>query len=66
MYVKKILRVCLWLVGILVTLALVVLIAFQVSPRPGAYLIGKMFNDEVKITDETAYQKSFASCDGKK
>ena len=25
MYVKKILRVCLWLVGILVTLALVVL-----------------------------------------
>ena len=44
--------------GILVTLALVVLIAFQVSPRPGAYLIGKMFNDEVKITDETAYQKS--------
>lgn len=55
---KKILRVCLWLVGILVTLALVVLIAFQVSPRPGAYLIGKMFNDEVKITDETAYQKS--------
>ena len=55
---KKILRVCLWLVGILVTLALVVLIAFQVSPRPGAYLIGKMFNDEVMITDETAYQKS--------
>lgn len=30
MYVKKILRVCLWLVGILVTLALVVLIAFPI------------------------------------
>jgi acetyl esterase len=58
--VKKFLRVCLWLVGILVTLAVVVLIAFQVSPRPGAYLIGKMFNDEVKITDETAYQESLS------
>jgi acetyl esterase len=58
--VKKFFRFCLWLIGILITIVLLVFIAFQVSPRPGAYLIGHMFNQEVTITDPDAYDKSLS------
>lgn len=55
---RKILKIITWLVGILIGAALIVFIAFQVSPRPSAYLIGRMFNGPVKITDEQSYNQA--------
>lgn len=63
---RKLLKIALWLLAVIVTGIAVVFIAFQVSPRPGAYLIGRMFNGPVKITDPKTYniaekQVSFTS-----
>lgn len=52
---RKLLKIALWLLAVIVTGIAVVFIAFQVSPRPGAYLIGRMFNGPVKITDPQTY-----------
>lgn len=57
--VKKILiKSLLWFLGILVLLALLVVIAFNVSPKPGALIIRHMFGSEVRITDSENYQKA--------
>nr|WP_235505563.1 alpha/beta hydrolase [Enterococcus sp. RIT-PI-f] len=56
--VKRGYRVLCWiLVGIVLCVSGVFL-AFQLSPRPGAFLIGRMFNQEVTIKDPAAYQAS--------
>lgn len=54
------------LIGFLVIFGLIMVIAFQVSPRPGAFLIGYMFNGDVKITDKISYKKSTANVTVKK
>lgn len=55
---KKILRFFMWVAMVLIGLLAAVFLAFQLSPRPGAFLIGHLFNREVTIKDEAAYQKS--------
>lgn len=52
---KKILKVIAWTVGIVVSLLLGIWIAFQVSPKPSAMIIARLFNGEVKISDEKTY-----------
>lgn len=52
---KKILKVTAWTVGIVVSLLLGIWIAFQVSPKPSAMIIARLFNGEVKISDQKAY-----------
>lgn len=53
--IKKLFKIALWLLAVIVTGIAVIVIAFQVSPRPGAYLIGRMFNGPVKTTDTQTY-----------
>ena len=53
---KKILKSLLWLLGIILVLVIGVVIAFQVSPRPGAAIVRRMFDGPVTITDEAAYE----------
>ncbi|WP_086275971.1 alpha/beta hydrolase [Candidatus Enterococcus testudinis] len=48
----------LWFAGGIVLIVASIFLAFQLSPRPGAFLIGQMFNQEVTIKDPTAYQES--------
>ncbi len=48
-------KILLWVLGIVLGLALVVFIAFQVSPKPSAMIIARLFNGEVKITDKKPY-----------
>ncbi len=55
---KKILRFFMWVAIVLIGLLAAVFLAFQLSPRPGAFLIGHLFNQDVTIKDEAAYQKS--------
>ncbi|WP_438781038.1 alpha/beta hydrolase [Enterococcus sp. DIV2469a] len=57
-YLKKILCFFMWVAMVLIGLLAAVFLAFQLSPRPGAFLIGHLFNQEVTIKDEAAYQKS--------
>lgn len=52
---KKILKVIAWIVGIVISLLLGIWIAFQVSPKPSAMIIARLFNGEVKISDQKAY-----------
>lgn len=53
---KKILKILAWIVGILILLAGIIYIAFQVSPWPSALLIRSAFNDgaekKVKIMEK--------------
>ena len=35
---KKLLKIALWLLSAIITLIAVIWIAFQVSPKPGAYI----------------------------
>lgn len=44
-----------WIVGIIASLLLVVWIAFQVSPKPSAMVIARLFNGQVNISDQKAY-----------
>ncbi|WP_061100848.1 alpha/beta hydrolase [Enterococcus faecalis] len=55
---KKILKFILWLFGILIVMMLAVFAAFQLSPRPGTYVIGLMFDSPVSISDKQAYKKA--------
>lgn len=50
---KKIIIGCL---SVIVSLILIVMIFFQLSPIPGAYLIGRLFDSPVAMTDEVAYK----------
>ncbi|MBO6359930.1 hypothetical protein [Enterococcus casseliflavus] len=37
---------------------LAVFVAFQLSPKPGVYVIGRMFDSPVTISDKQAYKKA--------
>lgn len=52
---QKVLKVIAWIVGIVLSLLLGIWIAFQVSPKPGAMIIARLFNGEVKISDPKTY-----------
>ncbi|MGC3748868.1 alpha/beta hydrolase [Enterococcus faecalis] len=52
---KMVLKIVLGVVGVLLLLIAIVFVAFQVSPRTGALLISRQFNQPVKITDQKAY-----------
>ena len=53
--IKKIIA---WVIAIILSTAILILIAFQLSPRPGAYLINKMFDSPIEITDKEKYEES--------
>lgn len=53
---KKLLKIALWLLSAIITLIAVIWIAFQVSPKPGAYIFAQMFNRPVEIGDKQAYK----------
>ncbi len=55
---KKIVRFILWLLGILVVICLGVFLAFQLSPKPGAWVINQLFAGEVEIKDSASYDKA--------
>ena len=48
-YLKKILRFFMWVAIVLIGLLAAVFLAFQLSPRPGAFLIGHLFNIAVNL-----------------
>lgn len=52
---RKLWKISAWIIGILLGLVLLLFIAFQVSPRPGALIINHMFAAEVQIKDKPAY-----------
>nr|WP_285141716.1 alpha/beta hydrolase [Lactococcus petauri] len=58
MYKKLLLKGLLWFFGIVVGLFLLVAFAFNVSPKPGVWIIRHMFNSEVQITAPEYYQKA--------
>ncbi len=49
---KKILKFIGWFFGIILGIAFAIFLAFQLSPRPGAFLINHMFSNTVQITDK--------------
>ncbi|CUR63563.1 alpha/beta hydrolase [Leuconostoc gasicomitatum] len=53
--IKKYLK---WFVILLSTVIIIVTIAFTVSPWPSAYVIGRMFNGPVKITDKSVFEQA--------
>ncbi|CEN27745.1 MULTISPECIES: alpha/beta hydrolase [Pseudolactococcus] len=55
---KKIMKIVWWVLGIILGLALVAFIAFQVSPKPSAMLIARAFNGEVKISDQKVFDSA--------
>jgi len=55
---KKIIRFFIGLVSLVLILIIGIFIAFQVSPRPGVFIISQAFNGTVKITDPEKYQQS--------
>lgn len=52
---KRLKKIILWLLGSILLIALLIFIAFQLSPRPGAFIIGHLFNGEIQITDKDYY-----------
>ena len=55
---RKIVRFILWLLGIIVVICLGVFLAFQLSPKPGAWVINQLFAGEVEIKDSASYDKA--------
>ena len=55
---KRLLKIIMWFFGILISIMLAIFIAFQVSPSPGAYIINKMFDSPIVITDEETYNQA--------
>lgn len=54
----KIFKVLKWLGIAIISIVLVIVIAFQVSPKPGAYVISHLFSDTVTITDKENYNQA--------
>ncbi|MCG4307291.1 alpha/beta hydrolase, partial [Enterococcus lactis] len=52
---KKILKFIGWFFGIILGIAFALFLAFQLSPRPGAFLINHMFSNTVQITDQKTF-----------
>lgn len=55
---RKIVRFILLLLGIIVVICLGVFLAFQLSPKPGAWVINQLFAGEVEIKDSASYDKA--------
>jgi acetyl esterase len=55
---KRFLKIVSWIIGVLLGIALCIFIAFQVSPRPGVYVIKKAFEGQDKITDVQSYNEN--------
>ncbi|HBL6328200.1 TPA: hypothetical protein U2M32_000670 [Enterococcus faecium] len=55
---KKILKFIGWFFGIILGIAFAIFLAFQLSPRPGAFLINHMFSNTVQITDKKNVRSS--------
>lgn len=55
---KRILKITFWFIVGIIALFLLILIAFHVSPRPGALVIKRAFDSKVLITDEKGYQRA--------
>lgn len=53
---RTIVKIFLWLLAAIMTLVIIGFIAFQISPRPGAYVIARLFDGPVKITDKPTYE----------
>lgn len=51
-------KALLWFISIALVLVLAILITFSLSPRPSAYLISRMFDGPVTITDKAGYKIS--------
>lgn len=51
-------KILLWLVGIFAIGLIGVFFAFQISVKPGVYIIQHMFNQQVMITDEATFNQS--------
>lgn len=47
-----------WLFGIILTVCLIVVIAFQVSVKPGLYIFSSVFNGEVEIQNKTKFEQA--------
>lgn len=54
---KKPLKIVLWVIGVILVILLGSYIAFQVSPKPGVWLIASAFNGKVEIQDTAAYNR---------
>ncbi|OOL82306.1 hypothetical protein B1P95_10060 [Enterococcus faecium] len=55
---KKILKFIGWFFGIILGIAFAIFLAFQLSPRPGAFLINHMFSNTVQITDKKTFDQA--------
>ncbi|GAB2022551.1 alpha/beta hydrolase [Pseudolactococcus yaeyamensis] len=60
---KKLLKITFWLSSAIIMLIAIIWIVFQLSPKPGAYIFGQMFNRPVKIGDTQAYQTAHKQVD---
>ena len=58
---EKIFKGLKWFGILILSIILLVVIAFQVSPRPGAYVIRHLFSDAVTITDKETYEQAKAT-----
>ncbi|OTN89336.1 hypothetical protein A5819_001828 [Enterococcus sp. 7E2_DIV0204] len=63
---RKFKQFFLWSISFLVIFGCIIVLAFQLSPRPGAFLIGQLFNGNIKITDKVSYKKSVTNVTVKK
>lgn len=54
---KRLKKVLLFILSGIIIFILLLLIAFNISPRPGAMVIGHLFNAPVEMTDKTAFKE---------
>ncbi|MBS7577383.1 MULTISPECIES: alpha/beta hydrolase [unclassified Enterococcus] len=47
-----------WLFGIILAIVLIIVIAFQVSVKPGLYIFSSVFNGEVEIQNKNKFEKA--------
>ncbi|EPH99674.1 hydrolase, alpha/beta domain protein [Enterococcus faecalis 13-SD-W-01] len=55
---KKFLKIISWIIGVLLGIALCIFIAFEVSPRPGVFVIKKAFEGQDKVTEVKSYNEN--------
>jgi acetyl esterase len=55
---KKFLKIISWIIGVLLGIALCIFIAFEVSPRPGVFVIKKAFEEQDKVTEVKSYNEN--------
>ena len=55
---KKLKKVIAWTIVSILSLLLVIYIAFQVSPKPSVWIVSSVFNSKVEIQDSSAYRSA--------